>query len=472
MNRREFLRGAVSAAVAGHAASSRDLSSEHASALPPFPPEFRFGAATSCVQIEGAAREDGKGESIWDRFSTKPGAVADGSTPAVACDSYHRWRQDLSLLQSLGLRSYRFSISWPRLLPTGAGAVNEKGVDHYNRIIDALLKMNVQPLVTAYHWDLPQPLEDAGGWPNRDTAARFADYVQLLARRYGDRVEWWCLLNEPQAFTVAGYGWGVHAPGYKDRGLTLRAIHTSNLAQGAGFRALKAERPASKAGIAHDMVLFDPATSTSADRDACRRFDAFRNLWFLDPAFTGKYPDAFVDGTPCEAMGWKTGDENRIRAAFDFSGMNFYGGRLLVSTADGPPLLKGLNAHQSGHDPAYAGAMERACLWMWNRYRRPVVIAETGFDSPDVLTPDRHVHDAARIAWLRNAFADIRRAMARGAEIGGAHVWSLIDDWEWQDGFKDRIGLAWVDFSNPIARIPKNSATWYSRLARSRRLDV
>ena len=471
MNRREFLGAAASAAIAGGGASRR-LWSEPAAALPLFPPEFRFGAATSSVQIEGAAREDGKGESIWDRFSTKPGAVADGSTPAVACDSYHRWGQDLSFLESLGVRSYRFSISWPRLLPDGAGAVNEKGVDHYNRLIDAILKANVEPLVTAYHWDLPQKLEDAGGWPNRDTAARFGDYVQLLARRYGDRVNSWCLLNEPQAFTVAGYGWGVHAPGYKDRALTLRAIHTSNLAQGAGFRALKAERPAAKAGIAHDMVLFDPAAPSEAAAQACQRFHSFRNLWFLDPAFSGTYPEAFVDGVPHEALGWKAGDEDRIRAALDFSGMNFYGGRLLVSVGDGPPLLRGLNAHQSGHEPDYAGAMERACLWMWDRYRRPVVITETGFDSPDVLTSDRRIHDAKRIAWLRNAFRDIRRAMLRGAEVSGAHVWSLLDDWEWQDGFKDRIGLAWVDFSNPAERIPKDSAKWYATLARTRRLDL
>jgi len=468
MNRRSFLRTAASLAIAEAAADAGPA----AARLPAFPSSFRFGAATSCVQIEGAAREEDKGESIWDRFSTKPGAIADRSTPAVACDSYRRWPQDLALLAGMGLQSYRFSIAWPRIMPGGKASVNEKGVDHYNRIIDALLGARVEPLVTAYHWDLPQPLEDAGGWPNRDTAARFADYVQLLARRFGDRVKWWCLLNEPQAFTVAGYGWGVHAPGYRDRGMMLRATHTANLAQAAGARALKSERPAAKAGIAHDMVLFDPATSSAADRDACRRFEAFRNLWFLDPAFTGKYPDAFVDGVPFEAMGWKPGDEDRLRAPLHFSGMNFYGGRSLVSAGDRPALLKGLNAHESGHDPGFPAAMERACLWMWNRYRRPVVVTETGFESPDVLASDRTVHDPARIAWLRNAFADVRRAMLKGADVDSVHVWSLIDDWEWQDGFKDRIGLAWVDFTNPTERIPKDSAHWYSELARSRCLDV
>jgi beta-glucosidase len=372
----------------------------------------------------------------------------------------------------MGLQSYRFSVAWPRILPEGRGPVNERAVDHYNRLIDRLLKMGVQPLLTAYHWDLPQTLEDAGGWPNRDTAERFADYVQVLARRFGDRVTQWCLMNEMQAFAVAGYGWGVHAPGLKDRGLTLRAAHTSNLAQGAGCRALKAEQSAAKAGVAHDMVLFDPATGSGADREACQRFHAFRNLWYLDPPLTGKYPEAFVDGVPYEAMGWKAGDEERMRAPLDFSGMNFYGGRLLVAAGDKPPLLKGLNAHQSGEERKYPGAMERACLWMWSRYKRPVVITETGFDEPDVLTADGKVHDSARIEYLRDALANIRRAIIRGADVRGVHVWSLIDDWEWQGGFKYRIGLAYVDFKNPTARIAKDSAEWYGKVARSHRLDV
>ncbi len=455
-------QGQAEAAAAGGAAS----------ALPPFPRDFLFGAATSCVQIEGAAREDGKGESIWDSFAAQPGAIKDGSTPAVACDSYHRWEQDFALLAAMGLQSYRFSIAWPRIQPDGKGQVNQKGVDHYDRLIDRLLKMGVQPLVTAYHWDLPQTLQDEGGWPNRDTAERFADYVRVLGSRFGDRVTWWCLMNEMQAFTVAGYGWGVHAPGRKDRELTLRATHTSNLAQGAGFRALKAERPRAQAGMAHDMVLFDAATSSAADREACQRFHAFRNLWFLDPPFTGKYPETFVDGVPYDAMGWKAGDEDRMRAPLDFSGMNFYGGRYLVSAGDGPALLKGLNARQNGHDPKYQGAMERACLWMWNRYKRPVVITETGFEEPGVLTADRKVHDPARIGYLRDTLANIRRAMLQGADVKSVHVWSLIDDWEWQDGFRDRIGLAHVDFKNPVERIGKDSAQWYRRVVYSRRLDV
>jgi beta-glucosidase len=295
--------------------------------------------------------------------------------------------------------------------------------------------------------------------------------VQILAQRFGDRVARWCLLNEPQAFTVWAYGHGVHAPGLRDRGKMLRAIHTSNLAQGAGFRAIKSVRPHARVGIAHDMELFDPATPSEADQKACERFFAFRNLWFLDPAFTGKYPDAFTNGVPYEEMGWKPGDEQLMRAPLDFSGMNFYGGRTLIAVGDDWEPLRGmLNAHgvsRNLHEPA---TMERACLWMWERYKRPVEITETGFGANEVLTPEGEVHDNERISWLREAFAGIRRAQLKGAEIASVHVWSLIDDWEWQDGFNDHLGLAWVDFRNPVERIPKDSAAWYGELIKARRL--
>jgi beta-glucosidase len=475
MNRRAFLLGGVAATAAGSVARRGLAESGGETAIPPFARGFLFGAATSSVQTEGAAWEDGKGESIWDCFAEKPGAIVDGSNPSLACDSYHQWPRDFALVKEMGLQSYRFSIAWPRILPTGSGQINERGVDHYDKIIDALLNVGVQPLVTAYHWDLPQVLQDKGGWPNRDTAERFADYVQILAQRFGDRVVRWCLLNEPSAFTIFAYGYGGHAPGIRDRGQMLRAIHTSNLAQGAGFRAIKAVRPHSRVGIAHAMQLFDPATSSEADRKACERFCAFNNLWFLDPVFTGKYPGAFLNGVPYEAMGWKTGDEERMRVPLDFSGMNFYGDVQLVAAGSGTfmnekELLKGLDAHVTRRKRNTTGAMERVCLWMANRYSRPVEITETGFGGRDVLTPEGRVHDRERIMWLGDAFSGIRRAQFKGAKIVSVHVWSLIDDWEWQDGYRDHLGLAWVDFANPVQRIPKDSARWYADLVRTRRL--
>jgi len=437
-----------------------------------FPPEFLFGAATSCVQTEGAAAEDGKGESIWDRFCRRPGAIRDGSDPSVACDSYHRWADDLALLKTMGLQSYRMSIAWPRILPLGKGAVNRKGLDHYSRIIDALREIGVKPLITCFHWDLPQALDEAGGWPNRDTSTRFADYAALLARSYGDRVEHWCLLNELQAFTVAGYGWGVHAPGIKDRSLMLRATHTANLAQAAGFHAMKAERQTLKIGIAHDMYPVQPASPSEADRQACERFDAFRNRWFLEPPFTGKYPQAFKEGNPYEAMGYLPGDEDLLRAPLDYTGLNYYNGLGMVAAGDGPEILRGLDAHEDRARAVefYKSGMREVLVDAQQRYRRPIVITETGYDEPEELTPGQPVRDAARIRYLDRVLRSVWEAMASGADVRGIHVWSLIDDWEWQDGFQARIGLAQVDYKHPGARTLKDSGAWYGRVARSRML--
>jgi beta-glucosidase len=440
--------------------------------LPVFPNSFRFGAASSCVQIEGAAKEDGKGESIWDRFSMRPGAIRDGSNPSVACDSYHLWPQDVALLKEMGLQSYRMSISWCRILPAGKGSVNQKGIDHYSKVIDALREIEVKPLITCFHWDLPQALQDNGGWPNRDTAARFADYAALLARAYGDRVDSWCLLNELQAFAVAGYGWGAHAPGIQDRNLMLRATHTANLAQAAGFHAVKAERASSHIGIAHDMYPVHPASDSEADRLACERFDAFRNRWFLEPALAGKYPDAFVGGNPYEAMGFQPGDESLLRAPLDYTGVNYYAGLSFVAVGDGPKLLDGLNAHEvpERRIAFYEPGMKEVLVDLKERYKRPVVITETGYDEPEKLDLSVPVHDVGRIQYLYKVLSSLSAAIAEGVDVRGVHVWSLIDDWEWEDGFRAHIGLAQVDYSHPGKRVLKESGHWYGRVARSRQL--
>jgi beta-glucosidase len=484
ISRRRFLESSTCAALAASvpglglvsrpvSASAEDVAAP-AGKLESFPPEFLFGAATSCVQIEGASKEDGKGESIWDRFCSRPGTIHDGSTPSVACDSYHLWPEDLALLKTMGLNSYRMSIAWPRIFPSGSGTVNQKGLDHYNRIIDALREIGVKPLITCFHWDLPQALDDAGGWPNRDTAARFADYASLLAKTYGDRVQNWCLLNELQAFTVAGYGWGVHAPGIKDRGLMLRATHTANLAQAAGFRAMKAERQSLKIGIAHDMYPFHPVSPSDADRQACDRFDAFRNRWFLDPAFTGKYPEAFPGGNPYELMGFRPGDETLLYAPLDYTGINYYNGLGFVAAGDGPDILRGLNAHEV-HERGvefYASGMKEVLLDLTERYKRPIIVTETGCDGQEELTPGVPVHDPARIRYLNHVLKSMLEAVATGVEVRGVHVWSLIDDWEWQDGFQTRLGLAQVDFKKPGKRTLKDSGTWYGQVARSRTLPA
>jgi beta-glucosidase len=266
-----------------------------------FPDGFHWGAATAAYQIEGAWNEDGKGESVWDRFTHSEGKILNGDTGDVACDSYHRYRDDVALLRQMNLTSYRFSISWPRLLPTGRGALNAKGIDYYQRLVDELLEAGIRPFPTLYHWDLPQVLEDAGGWPNRDTAGRFADYADATLRALGDRVDHWLIFNEPSIFTVMGYRAGIHAPGHRDRDAYLKATHTVNLAHGEAFRAMRAAQPNARIGTAFHMSPCEPAGDFAADAAAAERWHALVNLWTLEPALHGRYPDAFVDGPPLDA---------------------------------------------------------------------------------------------------------------------------------------------------------------------------
>src|ERR1700744_4328419 len=258
-----------------------------------FPKGFLWGSATASYQVEGAWNIDGRGESIWDRFSHTPGNVKGGWTGDIACDAYHRFSEDIAIMKQLNLRSYRYSIAWPRIQPSGSGAVNQKGIDYYNRLTDAVLAAGMRPLVTLFHWDLPQPLEDAGGWPNRDTAGRFAEDVELTVKALGDRIKTWAIFNEPWVFTYVGYAEGRHAPGKTDFDLFLKAAHTVNLAQGDAFRAIKAIAPKSKVGTAFSMSPATPLTSSLEDAAAARRFDAFNNVWFLETALRGRYPEAF-----------------------------------------------------------------------------------------------------------------------------------------------------------------------------------
>ena len=304
-----------------------------------FPKGFFWGTATAAYQTEGAWNEDGKGESIWDRFTHTPGKIKNGDTGDVACDSYHRWREDIALMQGMNLNSYRFSIAWPRIQPSGSGAANSKGVDYYSRLVDALLEAHIRPLVTLYHWDLPQVLEDAGGWTNRDTAARFADYVQLIAQALGDRVSDWILFNEPVAFVDLGYLEGTHAPGRKSLLDFLRASHVVNLAQGAGFRALKAVRPSARVGTAFSMSPCEPATNSEEDKLAAERAHAMTNIWFLEPALRGRYPEALTF-LPESAMKIKSGDMEKTRAPLDFIGINLYY-RIIASA---PPAIERVSA--------------------------------------------------------------------------------------------------------------------------------
>ncbi len=449
-----------------------------------FPKGFYWGAATAAYQIEGAWNEDGKGESIWDHFSHTPGKIKNRDTGDHACDSYHRWREDIALMRAMNLNSYRFSISWPRIQPAGSGPANSKGIDHYSRFVDALLEAGIRPFVTLYHWDLPQALEHAGGWPNRHTASRYADYVDLVARALGDRVSNWMLFNEPSAFLHLGYLEGKHAPGRKSLFAFLRASHTVNLAQGAGFRALKATRPSARVGTAFNMSACEPATDSAEDQLAADRAHAITNLWFLSPAFTGRYPEALAF-FPETAIGLKPGDRAHMRVPLDFIGINLYY-RTIASVSRG--ILRVVSPQQWLFPVRMAGgeqgpktdigwevwpkALYEIVARITRDFNRPQIeITESGCAYNDGPDGNGVIRDTRRTEYLRQHLHWLARAIAEGADVRGYHAWSLFDNFEWAEGYSQRFGLAYVDFKTQQRTI-KESGRWYAKVAAEGRVEA
>ena len=445
-----------------------------------FPEGFRWGAATASYQIEGAWNADGKGESVWDRFAHSSGRIRNGDTGDVACDSYHRWREDVALLRAMNLRSYRFSISWPRILPSGSGTPNASGLDYYRRLADALLEAGIRPFPTLYHWDLPQAVEERGGWPSRDTAGRFADYAHTVVSALGDRVSEWMIFNEPHIFTTMGYLVGIHAPGRRDPEAWLRAGHTVNLAQGEAFRAMRAARAGLRIGTAFSMSACEPAGDSQADADAAERWHRLLNLWYLETALCGRYPEVFPEGLPLERMGVREGDLERVRAPLDFLGINLYT-RTLVSEHPEDPL--GIGARAVGPVGGSAGPRTDFGWEVWPRalhdvvaritrdYDRPtIVITENGCSYADGPGPDGSVRDGRRIEFYRGYLEALAQAIEGGADVRGYHAWSLLDNFEWGEGYAQRFGLTWVDFATGERRL-KDSGRWYARVAAQNGLD-
>ncbi|WP_114206346.1 GH1 family beta-glucosidase [Acidisarcina polymorpha] len=445
-----------------------------------FPKDFWWGTATAAYQVEGAWNLDGKGESIWDRFSHTRGKVKGAATGDVACDQYHLYKEDIALMKRLNQKSYRFSAAWTRVLPTGAGAVNQKGLDYYSRLTDALLAAGIRPMCTLFHWDLPQPLEDLGGWPNRDTAAKFADYTGIVAKALGDRIDTWAIFNEPWVFTYLGYGSGVHAPGKTDPKLFLKASHTVNLGQGDAFRAMKAVAPKARIGSAYSMSPGEPATDSEADKAATARFHAINNVWFLNTALRGKYPEGFAGGIPEETMGIQPGDDKRMTAPLDWVGINYYR-RTIVSDNGNPTAIPPYTERPGSEGPITEFAWE---VWpkglydivttISNEYNKPIIeITENGCSYGDTpYGPDHdHVPDQRRVEFYRGHLAELARAMRDGANVRGYHAWSLLDNFEWAEGYSQRFGLTYVDYRNQ-KRTPKDSALWYSKVAATGRLDA
>ncbi|HTS36897.1 MAG TPA: GH1 family beta-glucosidase [Candidatus Solibacter sp.] len=501
LNRRKFLGSALSAgalatlpgALLTGCTSSKAVTASRANAAQQalstsasiaFPKNFFWGTATAAYQIEGAWNEDGKGESIWDRFTRTPGKIKNGDTGQVACDSYHRWREDIALMRAMNLNSYRFSISWPRIQPSGSGSANAKGVDYYSRLVDALLEAHIRPFVTLYHWDLPEALEDSGGWPNRDTAGRFVDYAQLMVQALGDRVTDWMIFNEPAAFVDLGYLDGTHAPGRTSLLDFLRASHVVNVAQGEAFRAMKATRPAARVGTALSMSACEPATESDADKLAAERAHAITNVWFLEPALLGKYPDALTF-FPESAMGIKPGDMEKVRAPLDFIGINLY--YRTIASAPGA-FERTAHAQQwlfpvkmtGGEQGAktdigwevWPQALHDMVMRITRDYKRPVLeITESGCaynDGPDASSV---IRDSRRIEYHRVYLAALAKAMAEGADVRGYHAWSLMDNFEWAEGYSQRFGLVYVDFKTQQRTI-KDSGRWYAKVAADGRVSA
>jgi beta-glucosidase len=477
MRRREFLRLA-SVVPAGGMLPWRDLLAAEAAQ---FPAGFLWGSATAAYQVEGAWNVDGRGESIWDRFAHTPGKIKGDANGDVACDSYHRYAEDIAILRKLGMRSYRFSIAWPRVQPDGKGPANAKGLDYYKRVTDALLEAGIRPFPTLYHWDLPQPLEDAGGWPNRDTAPRMADYTRIVVDALGDRIKQWAIFNEPKTFTHVGYWQGTHAPGRTDPLALLRATHTVNIAQGMAYRVLKAANAKLEVGGVIDVAPMHPKTNSEADRAAAERWYKFLNLWFIDPPLRGTYPQGALPADRLhELLGWRDGDETLMRAALDFVGLNYYSPWIVRDEPQGNGV-PGLNTYadwaagpdektDNGWDIDPPGFHDIIMKMSAHIGKLPLEITENGAAYNTLPDNAGHVADEKRIVWLRKHLRELSRAIADGAPVRAYHCWSLLDNFEWGEGYTQRFGLVYVDFKDGQKRTIKDSGNWYARVIAANRV--
>jgi beta-glucosidase len=424
-----------------------------------FPADFSWGVATSAFQIEGAAREDGKGESIWDRFCRVPGAIADASNGDVACDHYHRLEADLDLIASLGVDTYRFSVSWPRVQPLGQGAWNDRGLAFYDRVVDGLLARGVQPCLTLNHWDLPQALQDRGGWPARDTVHRFVDYARGIQRRLGDRVAAITTHNEPWVITVLGHEKGEFAPGVRSRKASNQVAHHLLLSHGLALQALRADGARARLGIVLNLGHTEPATEAAADRECARMDDLRGRCWYTDPLFKGHYPQAVWDELGSDAPAVEDGDLAHIATPMDYLGVNYYS--RVVSSADGSfdKTRSGLALTDMGWE-IYPRGLTELLRTLHREYRLPpVFITENGGAFKDALA-DGRVHDAGRTAYLQTHIAAVADAIESGVPMAGYMVWSLMDNFEWSSGYAKRFGIVHVDYATQ-QRTLKDSALWY-----------
>jgi beta-glucosidase len=453
-----------------------------------FPSGFLLGAATAAYQVEGAVAADGRGRSIWDTFAHTPGKVLNDHTGDVAVEHYRRFRDDVALMADLGLGAYRFSVSWPRVQPDGRGAVNQAGLDFYRRLVDALLEAAIEPWLTLYHWDLPQALEDTGGWPARDTAFRFAEFAAAVHDAVGDRVRYWTTVNEPWCAAFLGYASGEHAPGRREPAAAVRAAHHLLLAHGLATLALRAQDASSQVGIGLNLYAVSPASGEQADLDAARRIDGLQNRFFLDAVLHGRYPSDVLEDLRAVASEdlVRDGDLATIATPLDMLGVNYYS-RFTVSgrpagrasaaaapTDSGSPWVgsehvgfvdSGLPVTGMGWEIDDSGLLEVLVRLAREYPPIPLAVTENGAAFHDEIAADGGVHDPERLAYLQAHMGACRQAIAAGVPLRGFFAWSLMDNFEWAWGYTKRFGLVYVDFDTQ-ERIIKDSGRWFSAMAR------
>ena len=444
-----------------------------------FPPDFLWGAATSAYQIEGAVNEDGRAPSTWDRFAATPGKTYQGQTGEVAADHYHRMEEDVALMAQLNLKSYRFSLAWPRILPEGIGTINQRGLDFYDRLVDALLARGIQPLATLHHWDLPIALYEKGGWTNRDTAYAFAEYADVVTSRLGDRVNWWLTHNEPWCSSYLSYALGIHAPGLRDKQLAVTVGHHILLSHGLAVPLMRSHLSAqAQVGIAIDFYPTYAADERPATLSAVQRADTFRNRWFLDPIFRGSYPEGLFTGMGVEEPPMQEGDMTIISTPIDFLGVNYYSRNLIRGNSETD------TANDEGYETisSIPGSSYTEMGWeifpegltnILTRIHREyapqaLVVTESGAAFPDQLDDSATVHDQQRIDYLRAHIEHVAEAIRLGAPIKGYTVWSLMDNYEWAEGYRKRFGLVYVDYPTQ-RRIVKDSGHWYANFIEQQR---
>jgi beta-glucosidase len=443
-----------------------------------FPEGFLWGTATASYQVEGAVNEDGRCASIWDTFSHTPGKIYRGDTGDIACDQYNRIEGDLDLMAGLGLKAYRFSVAWPRIQPEGTGPANQRGLDYYRRVVDGLRERNIEPMLTLYHWDLPQALEDSGGWTSRQTSERFAEYTSIVYEALGDSVGFWITLNEPWVSAWLGYGMGVHAPGHEDTSKALAATHHLLLGHGLALETMRSlGHTDNQLGITLNLAPVRPASEDAEDAAAARRVDGNANRLYLDPLFRGSYPEDMLGHyAPDSDFSFvRDGDLDTISAPVDFLGVNYYMRHTVVDGQRASDLTTAMRFSDLGAAtvlppgvdttamgwPVEPDGLTELLVRLHEEYTQgPIYITENGRAVYDYVDPEGDVDDEERVAFLDAHFRAAREAMEQGVDLRGYMVWSLLDNFEWAEGYSKRFGIVFVEYGTR-RRIPKMSARWY-----------